>query len=120
MIQCCDVYINIMCNEEDKVNISALLKEYFSYVEHNRLYNIDINYIDIIDDANGLIVLDLEIDVPCSYIGGYPGTRWEPPEPAYIDGYLDEEDFLDCIKGIISKDFDVEIEIDSDSSIPNE
>ena len=120
MIQCCDVYINILCNEEEKMTISEWLKNYFNKKENMNIWGTPLNYLDIIDDAKGLIVLDLEVDVPCSYIGGYPGSRWEPPEPAYIFDYLDEIDFLDWIKEIISDNFDVEIEIDKDSKIPSE
>ena len=120
MIQCCQVYINIFCNEEEKTTISEWLKTYFNKKENMNMWNIPLNYLDVIDDTKGLIVLDLEIDVPCSYIGGYPGTRWEPPEPAYIDSYLDKIDFFDWIKEIIPNDFNVEIEIDQDSNIPTE
>lgn len=120
MIQCCDVYINILCDEEEKMTISEWLKNYFNKKENMNIWGASLNYLDIIDNAKGLIVLDLEVDNPCDYIGGYPGSRWEPPEPAYIFNNLDEIDFLDWIKEIISDNFDVEIEIDKDSKIPSE
>ena len=120
MYQCCNVYINILCDETDKLTISEWLKSYFKDTKNCSIWTIPTNYIDIIDDTKELIVIDLEIDVPCSYIGGYPGTRWEPPEPAYIEDYFDKIDFIDWIKEILPERFDVEIEIDSDSNIPTE
>lgn len=120
MIQCCNVYINIICSEEDKFTISEWLKEYFKDIKHLDICGVPFNYLDVIDDAKELVVLDLEIDVPCHYIGGYSGSRWEPPEPAYIEDYFTETDFLDWIKFIIPCDFNVEIEIDKDSNIPTE
>lgn len=120
MTQCCNVYINIMCDEEDKSIISSWLKNYFNKPKNLNMWDVPLNYIEIIDDAKELIVLDLEIEVPCSYIGGYPGSRWEPPEPAYIIDYFDEIDFLDWIKKIIPKEFNIDIEIDTDSNIPSE
>ena len=120
MYQCCNIYINIFCDENDKLTISEWLKSYFKDTKNCSIWTVPTNYIDIIDDVKGLIILDLEIDVPCSYIGGYPGSRWEPPEPAYIDSYFDEIDFIEWIKEILPDRFNVEIEIDKDSNIPTE
>lgn len=120
MIQSCDVYINIFCDETEKKTISTWLKSYFKEKENRSIWQVPTDYIDVIDDAKGLIVLDVEIDVPCIYIGGYPGSMWEPPEPAYISSYFDEIDFLDWIKEILPDRYDVEVEIDSDSTIPTE
>ena len=120
MIQSCDVYINIFCDETEKKTISIWLKSYFKEKENRSIWQVPTDYIDVIDNAKGLIVLDIEIDVPCWYIGGYPGSMWEPPEPAYIDSYFDEYDFLDWIYQVIPDRFDVNIEIDSDSTIPTE
>ena len=120
MIQNCQVYINIFCDEEDKLTISSWLKDYFNKKENMNIWNIPLNYLEIVDDAKELIVLDLEVDVPCTYIDGYPGTRWDPPEPAYIEGYFEENDFIEWVQEILPDRFHIEIEIDNDSNIPNE
>lgn len=120
MIQSCNVYINIFCDEAEKKTISAWLKSYFEEKENRSIWEVPTNYIEVVDDAKGLIVLDIGIDVPCMYIGGYPGSMWEPPEPAYIDSYFDIEDFLDWADEILPDRFYVDIEIDSDSTIPTE
>lgn len=119
MIQSCEVYINIFCDEVDKKTISTWLKSHFEDKENRSMWGVPMD-IEVVDDAKGLIVLDIGIDVPCMYIGGYPGTRWEPPEPAYVQDYFDEKDFFDWANEILPSKYDVEIEIDSDSNIPTE
>lgn len=123
MIQECQIYFNIFCNEEDKAEISNWLTNYFNDKKNRNVFQQPITNLEIVDDAKTLIVLDITVENKCYYIGGYPGSRWEPPEPAYIQDYFDSQDFEDWIKDILIncplRDF-MDIEIDNDSFIPSE
>jgi len=112
MIQHCDVYINILCVEEDKLDISEWLRDYFNNDNHLFINKVPLDYLEIVDDAKGLIVLDLEVDVPCNSQSesGY----------TYFEDFFDETTFVTWIKEILPSQFDVEIEIDKDSCIPTE
>ena len=126
MIQNCQVYINIECWNEDKPTIVNYLKDYFKDKKNLRIYGQPIIDVDIADDAEQLIVLDIEVDVQCMYIGGSRGNRWDPGEPPYIIDYLDEKDFADWAEDLFLKapspikNFDIGIEIDKGSFIPTE
>ena len=120
MIQNCQVYINIECWNEDKPAIMEHLRAFFKDKKNLKVYGQPIISVDIADDADGFIVIDIEVDAQCMYIGGSRGDRWDPGEPPYIDSYLDEQDFADWAKDLLPKTFDVSIEIDERSIIPTE
>ena len=127
MVQNCQVDITIWCYKHYRENLINYLNEYFK--THKYMYNYSqkqvicsYDIVETIDMTRGIILINiyLDIDNECAYIGGNAGSRWDPGEPAYIDGYLDEQDFKDWIEDI-TKDFKIEeIRIDKTSIIPTE
>jgi hypothetical protein len=115
MTQHCDVYINILCDENDKINISEWLREYFNDDNNMKINGIPLDYLEIVDDAKGLIVLDLEVDVPVNI------EKYHNPDYVAIhNDYFNDLTFVDWIEDILPDSFEFEIEIDKDSKIPTE
>ena len=54
--------------------------------------------------------------VPCEYVEGWEGNPIEPPEPSYVEGWVDEDNFKYWLDDIIPSDYDVEIEIYKDKT----
>jgi hypothetical protein len=116
MIQHCDVYINIFCAEEHKLNLSEYLRNYFDEDSHLYIEGNLLAYLEIVDDAKELIVLDLEVDVD-------PLVKKDScfcSKFVTFEDYLEKEDFVYWVKKLIPASFDVEIEIDDNSNIPTE
>lgn len=81
-----------------------------------------INKFDVYKDNNDVIV-DLDIQNEVYFEKGCAATRWEPGEPAYIEGCIDEDYFRDWITDILDLKFrheDYEIEFSEDTYIPSE
>jgi len=116
MIQHCDVYINILCAEEDKLNISEWLRNYFNEDNHLCINDNPLTYLEIYDENNGLIVLDLEVDVtPLIEKDSHFCSKF-----VTFENYLKKRDFVDWVRKFLPASFDVDIEIDDDSNIPTE
>jgi hypothetical protein len=116
MVQHCDVYINILCAEEDTVKIGEYLRDYFNKDDNLYIEGFPLDYLEVVDDTKGLVVLDLEVTIPllvekescfCSKF-------------VTFEGYLEKANFINWIKNILPSSFDVDIEIDNDSNIPTE
>ena len=110
MTQHCDVYINILCDENDKINISEWLREYFNDDNNMKINGIPLDYLEVVDHAKGLIVLDLEVDVPV--------TLEKYPDYISLEDYFRDWTFAAWIDNILPDSFEFEIEIDKDSKIP--
>ena len=122
MIQSCQIYFNLSCEKTYKNDIIKWLKNYFSDIKHRNIYLNPISRLEIIDEDE-LIVIDVEVNIQCAYIAGYSGTRWEPPEPSYVEGYFNDSDFIWWIEDILATSpygTIVDVEIDNDSFIPDE
>lgn len=123
MTQDCQVYINIETNtEEEKNMISKYLKFCFKHNINTLICNSNAN-IEIADDIPNLIVLDVNIEHELDFVAGSPATRYEPGEPAYFENVLNEQDFYMWAYILLKRghfDFDYSIDIDEDSSIPEE
>ena len=64
--------------------------------------------------ANGEYYILGYANIPCEYFKRLEGSRVEPPEPAYIEGWVNGDNFKYWLNDIIPTNYDVEIEIDQE------
>lgn len=115
--QYCYVCFDIYCPQENR-------DEFYSWVKQNlKLKVLEFGcdkfvFLDMWEDDETLKLYG-EAKVTCKYIPPYYGTRFEPPEPAYIEGIVDEDYFQDWLLGLIPSEYDVEVDFDNDrTNIP--
>ena len=122
MIQNCEAIIRIY-GSENPSTIRDYLKSYFNKVENRKLDNRNkIDDIDIWRDNDDVLIKYIT-DIECCFYPGCAGTYWDPPEPAYVEGYYTIDDFISMTKEILLRNFpeeDFNFEEDEDSFIPNE
>lgn len=114
MEQICEVNIFIYpCPEERGALISSLQRK-FSNKENCIIDNIEAD-IEIVDDEPDFVGVNISLTNECEFVAGSPSSRYEPGEPAYIEGLLTKEDF----ENWINKQFKY-LDYDVDYSIPSE
>ena len=118
IVQNCSAHFNIYCSYEDRGRLYEWLKRFVADGDAT-IYNQRFSFLEVYL-KDGVIKFGGDIDVKCKYYPRYQGTRLEPPEPAYVEGYFNRTDFKKWLNEIIPDRFDVDIEIDDASYIPNE
>ncbi len=121
MIQECEAVIRIF-DIENPSTIRDYLNAYFKQAEHRTMLGEKILDVDVWRD-NDDVLIKIWINVDCEYFPGCKGSRWEPGEPPFIEGYFTIDDFIILINKVLSENFldkNYSIEEDEDSYIPTE
>ena len=116
----CSVTIIIECeNEKRQLSLYEWLSSYFEDTENKTFYGETILAFDIYCEDN-VIKIDMQVTSHGEYYEAFHGTYFDPPEPAYIEGLIEENDFLSWINGIIPDRFEYTVWLSEDSEIPTE
>lgn len=114
MKQICEINIFVYPYLEERGMLISFLQKQFSDKKNCIIDNIEAD-IEIVDDEPDFIGVNIFLANECEFVAGSPSSRYEPGEPAYIEGLLTEEDF----ENWINKQFKY-LDYDVDYSIPSE
>ena len=114
MEQICEVNIFVYPYPEERGMLISSFQKQFSDKKNCIIDDIKAN-IEIVDDEPDFVGVNILLTNECEFVAGSPSSRYEPGEPAYIEGLLTKEDF----ERWVNKQFKY-LDYDVDYSIPSE